>query len=325
LAVPGINEKIVQAVCEAKAKHNFDIQITFDLPPHTEIIEYTNEQYPQLLKTIYDPPPFLFARGNMELLNELCLAVVGTRRASLYGLRTASKISAELAQAGFTIVSGLADGIDAVSHQAALDAFGNTIAVLGCGIDVVYPASNQDLYRCIFDNGLVISEFLPGQEPSKYTFPKRNRIISGLSKGVLFVEGPRKSGAMITVDFALEQGRDVFAVPGNIDNESSAGAHWLIQHGAKLTHCTNDILEEYGMAVEPVAVVKSNAAAENVKSQGLDSESRQIIEALKSGEQNVEILSQVLDIDVAALQARLTVLELKGIVKRVSGKVFGLV
>ncbi|MFA5876196.1 MAG: DNA-processing protein DprA, partial [Candidatus Margulisiibacteriota bacterium] len=261
----------------------------------------------------------------IELLNELCLAVVGTRRASLYGLRTAEKISTELVQAGFTIISGLAEGIDAAAHKAALDAFGNTIAVLGCGIDVVYPSINKDLYQRIFDNGLVISEFLPGQEPSKYTFPKRNRIISGLSKGVLFVEGLRKSGAMITVDFALEQGRDVFAIPGNIDAEHTEGGNWLIQHGAKLTHCTNDILEEYGMVSDAIANDRPLSAVGSKQLQSLDAESQQIIEALRSGEQNIEVLSQVLDVNAAALQARLTILELKGIVRKVSGKVFGLV
>ncbi|MBU0686457.1 MAG: DNA-processing protein DprA [Candidatus Margulisbacteria bacterium] len=324
LSVPGINPKIVAEIIKARETHNFDIQLKIDMPSHTEIIEYTNEKYPQLLKTIYDPPPYLFARGNLDLLDELCFGVVGTRKATSYGLKMAQHISTGLAQAGFTIVSGMAEGVDAEAHRAALAVTGKTIAVLGCGVDIVYPSINQSLYKEIYKHGLIISEFLPASEPTKYTFPKRNRIISGLSKGVLFVEGGKKSGAMITVDYALEQGRDVFAIPGRIDTDAAQGTNWLIQHGAKLVQNANDISEEYGMVCDAHNVCSVNRVKAIIKNYQLDQESERILEALAEGEQNIEILSRLLDMDIRSLQAKLTMLELKGIVKRVSGRVFGL-
>jgi DNA processing protein len=248
---------------------------------------------------------------------------VGTRRPTIYGQKVATKLAQELAVAGFTIVSGLAEGIDAAAHRASLEIGGTTVAVLGCGVDVVYPAINVGLYDEIFAKGLLVSEFLPGTKPTKYSFPKRNRIISGLSKGVLFVEGGRKSGAMITVDYALEQGRDVFAVPGKIDNPQAAGTNWIIQHGAKLVQEVNDILEEYNMAT-PAVEARETSLLEKLNLQQLDEDSRRIVGALIEGEQNIELLSRLLDMDVITLQAKLTQLELKGVVKRRSGKVFGL-
>ena len=320
LAVPEIDPKTAISIITARQEHNFDVQINLDLPSNTEIIEYTHEKYPAALKAIYDPPPYLFARGNLDLLTEQCFAVVGTRRATSYGLNTVTRLSVELAQAGFCIVSGLAEGIDAQAHQSVIENGGNTIAVLGNGIDIVYPAINRSLYTEIAKKGLIITEFLPGTKPTKYSFPKRNRIISGMAKGVLIIEGGRKSGAMITVDYALEQGRDVFALPGRIDVRNAEGPNWLIQHGAKLTLRANDILEEYGM----VTALNGNHQQNNTKHIKLDSESQRIFEALSDGEQNIEILAQLLDINVATLQAKLTLLELKGVVKRVSGRVFGL-
>lgn len=320
LAVPEIDPKTVISIITARQHHNFDVQINMDIPSNAEIIEYTHERYPAALKAIYDPPPYLFARGNLDLLTEPCFAVVGTRRASNYGFKATTQLAADLSQAGFCVVSGLAEGIDAQAHQAVLENGGYTIGILGNGIDIIYPAINRPLYTEMAKKGLIITEFLPGTKPTKYSFPKRNRIISGLSKGVLVIEGGRKSGAMITVDYALEQGRDVFAVPGRIDVKNAEGPNWLIQHGAKLTIKANDILEEYGMAKVPNGNHKSNGA-NHIK---LDPESLRIIEALSDGEQNIEILAQLLDINVATLQAKLTLLELKGVVKRVSGRVFGL-
>ena len=200
--------------------------------------------YPLSLKNIHDPPPLLYIRGDLRPEDSQAIAIVGTRRATAYGLETAGKLAYELAQRGLTIVSGLALGIDAAAHEGALRAGGRTIAVLGSGIDKIAPLTNLALAGRIEQQGAIVSEFPLGLEPERWTFPQRNRIISGLSLGVIVVEGHYDSGAMITAKQALEQGREVFAVPGNIGLDQSAGPHWLIKQGAKLVETVDDVLEE---------------------------------------------------------------------------------
>lgn len=178
-----------------------------------KVININDKLYPEKLRQIYDPPVVLFAKGNIKLLNEKGIAIVGSREASEYGLKQAYHLSFDLAKNGVTVISGLAKGIDAMGHFGALNAKGNTIAVIGSGLDIIYPNENKNLYKKIFDEGLVISEFIVGKKPLPQNFPMRNRIISALSDGVLMVQAKEKSGAMITVDFALEQGKNVYAVP----------------------------------------------------------------------------------------------------------------
>jgi len=203
-----------------------------------------DRSYPSLLRQISTPPPVLYIRGRKELLESCCVAIVGSRAATSYGHRIASALAHDLAGRGVAVVSGLALGIDTCAHAGALSASGATIAVLGCGLDVVYPQQNRRLYEQIQHGGLLVTEYPLGTRPEGFRFPARNRIIAGMSYGVVVVEAAKKSGSLITAEFALEEGRDVFAVPGQVDSFKSAGAHWLLQQGAKLVLSSGDILEE---------------------------------------------------------------------------------
>jgi len=213
-----------------------------------ETITILDKEYPKLLKHISHPPFLLYVRGSKELLKSLCFGIVGTRALTDYGRRAAPSITQDIVQGGFTIVSGLAAGIDTLAHKAALDAGGKTIAVLGCGLDdaTIFPPQNIGLARKILETGgTMISEYASGVHGSPFTFPHRNRIISGLSKGVLVVEADVKSGALITAKCAVEQNRDLFCIPGSIYSRTSQGTNFMIQKGAKLVSTGADILEEY--------------------------------------------------------------------------------
>lgn len=212
-------------------------------------VTLADDDYPPMLRQIADPPLALHCRGNRELLRRPSIAVVGSRRASPYAENAAAHVATPLAAAGIVIVSGLALGIDAAAHQAALEAGGTTIAVLGCGIDVVYPPSHQRLFRRIAKEGLLVSELPPGTPPFAMNFPIRNRIISGLTAGTVIVEATSRSGSLITARTALEQGREVFAVPGSVFSAGSEGTHRLIQCGAKLVHEPQDILDELRLGI----------------------------------------------------------------------------
>ena len=209
------------------------------------VIKLTQDDkyYPDKLKQIYDPPKELYCFGDIRLLSEPSIAIVGTRYASSYGRRSAHELSHELSTRGITIISGLAHGVDTFAHEAAYKNVGKTIAVLGSGLDVIYPKESEELYKSIIKSGgLVVSEFPLGTKPEKDNFPRRNRIISGLSDGVVVVEAKKRSGALITADFALEQGKTVFAVPGNIDSPYSEGTNHLIKEGAVPVTSYLDIL-----------------------------------------------------------------------------------
>jgi DNA processing protein len=209
-----------------------------------EVVCPDDTKYPLALKEISDPPAVLYVQGRVELLRSLCLAMVGSRAATSYGKRCSFTLARDLAEAGVTVVSGLALGIDAEAHSGALSVQGATIGVLGCGLDVVYPKYNSVLYDRIRTDGLLVTEYPLGTKPDAFRFPARNRIISGLSRGVVVVEAARKSGSLITAEMALDEGRDVFAVPGQIDSFKSDGTHWLLQQGAKLVQSAKDIRVE---------------------------------------------------------------------------------
>ncbi len=238
-----VRKNVLAGLCDYDALCERAVQLLRRLRSGgAEAICPESPKYPQQLQGIADPPPVLYVQGQMELLSSRCLAMVGSRAATSYGKRSSFTLAKELASAGLTVVSGLASGIDSEAHRGALSVAGGTIAVLGCGLDVVYPRENTALYEEIRRDGLLVTEYPLGTKPDFYRFPARNRIIAGLSEGVLVVEAARKSGSLITVEMALEEGRDVFAVPGQIDSFKSDGTHWLLQQGAQLVQSAEDIL-----------------------------------------------------------------------------------
>jgi len=209
-----------------------------------KIITQDDPEYPVNLKNIFDPPLVLFLRGQILPEDDFSIAIVGTRQATIYGISMARKISSQLGQLGFTVISGGARGIDTAAHQSALMINARTVVVLGCGVDVVYPEENSRLFEEVAHKGALVSEFPMKTPPLRQNFPRRNRIISGLSVGVVVVEAPRRSGALITVTCALEQGREVFCVPGQADSFNMKGSHQLLKQGAKLVEDVDDIIEE---------------------------------------------------------------------------------
>ena len=271
--------------------------------------------YPRLLQEIPLPPPVLYVRGTLAPADEWALAIVGTRRASPYGKQMTERLAGELARQAITVVSGLARGIDTVAHQAALAAGGRTIAVLGCGPDLVYPPENAKLAARIVEQGAVITEFPPGTQPEAGNFPARNRLISGLSLGVLVTEAPETSGALITTRFAAEQGRDIFAVPGNATSRGSVGANRLIQDGAQMVLEVGDILSELNLHLAPQQMELlelREALPENA------SEAR-LLALLDASDEpgHIDDLCRASGLPVAEVSGTLVMLELKGLVRLV--------
>ena len=275
------------------------------------VITLIDEEYPPLLREIIDPPLALHVRGNRELLQRDAIAVVGSRRASPYAINAAKAIAEPLARdAKLVIVSGLARGVDAAAHEAALDANGATIAVLGTGIDIIYPKSHGKLFRRIESEGLIITELAPGTPPLAANFPTRNRIISGLTRGTVIVEATSRSGSLITARTAAEQGREVFAVPGSIFSRGSEGTHRLIQYGAKLVHDVNDVLDE----------MPSYTRIAREKPQLPQSPLREVLEAFSREEAtHVEKAAEKLGRSLPAISESLLQLELGGWVRALPG------
>jgi len=278
----------------------------------------TDKEYPELLKKIPDPPKILYYRGEIKE-KELCFAIVGTRRYSSYGKQITLKIASQLAQVGITIVSGLAPGIDTFAHKAAVEQQKRTIAVLGTGIDEksIYPKENIGLSRKIVENnGCLISEYPPGTKGAKFTFPKRNRIISGLSLGVLVVEAKEKSGALITADYAILQKRKIFAIPGSIYFLNSRGTNNLIKNGAKLVDSANDILQELNLP--------SLESLPQNKLQGENQEENLILSALKEEALHIDKIIEKTKLNAAVVAGTLAVLEIKGTVRQLGGSIYAL-
>ncbi len=301
------------------------------------LITLEDQAYPLRLAEIYDPPLVLFVRGELLEADRYCMAIVGTRRATPYGIRMAEQFGRELAARGITVVSGMAAGIDTAAHRGAIEAGGRTIAVLGTGVDVVYPPQNDELMHKIIANGCVISQFSMGTKPSPGHFPFRNRIISGMSQGALIVEAPIKSGALITARQAAEQGREVFAVPGQIGVLNSQGPHALIRDGAKLVETVEDILVELQLPAEllqaPVAEKLPSAAPskeapappterQRPPTKGTSDVERAILAMVTPDGSCVDEIAAACRISVSEALSSLTLLELKGLVRQFSGKRF---
>ncbi|MCE9614025.1 MAG: DNA-processing protein DprA [Lentisphaerae bacterium] len=287
------------------------------------VLTPVDAEYPAALREIHDPPLALYVQGAFESRDKHALAMVGTRHPSNYGREVAERLSEQLTKAGFTIVSGLAEGVDAVAHRAALQAGGRTVAVLGGALDRLYPPSNAGLARDVAGRGAVISEFAMGREPDRTTFPIRNRVVSGLSMGVVVVEASLKSGAMITARQALEQGRLVFAVPGRIDSERSLGCHSLIRSGAVLVRHVDDILEEFEFLIPRTApVAASTPARERVQ---LSEQEASLVAALGDGEQDVDTLIRLLGLKPAVVSSLLLGLEMKRVIRLRPGRTVELI
>lgn len=284
------------------------------------ILVFTDPGYPQELKSIYNPPPVLYYLGDLAALEGIKVAVVGTRRPTPYGLKVAHILAQGLAEAGIIVVSGLAIGIDAAAHRGALQGKGKTIAVLGSGVDVIYPRENARLYQEISREGLLLSEFPPGTPPERYHFPARNRIISGLARGTVVVEAGEKSGALITADLALEQGRDVFAVPGPITSPQSKGTNNLLKQGAKIVTGVEDILEEY-FPVE-VRVPTLEAVAGNLAGFKLSPIEEKVLAAVASSPLSLEEIGEATGLSTQEINVALTFLELQGLILRLPGGLY---
>jgi DNA processing protein len=270
------------------------------------LVPWSDAAYPAVLSAIVDPPPVLWVRGNLAALSGPAVAVVGSRAASPYGLIVAERLAAELAARGVVVVSGLARGVDAAAHRGALAANGSTLAVLGSGADVIYPAEHESLAGAIEAHGAVVSELPPGTPPQKRFFPLRNRLMSGLSRAVLVVEAGEKSGSLITARCALEQGREVLAVPGNVLSGRNRGGHALLRDGAKIVESSDDILEELGVSASgrPGAPGPEDA----------------VLRSLPAGEScDLDAISERTGLRSARLLPRLFELEMQGLVRRVGG------
>ena len=299
-------------------------------------VAITDPRYPPLLREIYDPPVLLFARGRVELLQSIMLGVVGTRRPTAYGLAVAERLSADLARAGLTITSGMARGIDTAAHKGAIAAEGDTVAVLGCGVDVVYPSENRKLAADLAARQLLISEFPMGATAFPQNFPIRNRIISGMSHGVLVVEGAQYSGSAITAKLAMDQSREVFAVPGNITSKASWGPNLLIKQGAKLVQDWNDVVLELAPEVRRQLIErgKQKLLAENGSATSTGGEasqltgpqatfSRKLLEILKvDSAVHLDDLLEKVESSPSETIAGLFELEMLGLVKQLPGKNF---
>jgi DNA processing protein len=266
--------------------------------------------YPPRLKEIYDYPPVLYVKGGLPAEDEPCLAIVGTRRPTVYGRQVSEEIAADLARSGITIISGLARGIDSVAHRAALDAGGKTIAVFGSGLDIVYPGENAKLAQTIIEHGALVSEYPLGVKPKAENFPLRNRIMSGLSLGILVVEAGQRSGALITAQQAVEQNRDVFAIPGSILSPASQGTNRLIQEGAKLVRNYTDILQELNLTiVVQQAEIKEFSSANEAESA--------ILKQLSAEPNHIDEICRRSGLTMPEVSSTLAMLEVRGIARQV--------
>lgn len=317
LRVASVGPKIADSIIKTRKEIDLDAFLQRCHEEEIDILTLEDRQYPHKLKEIYDPPPVLYYRGSLVENDRQGIAVVGSRKMTSYGARVVKRIVPELVSAGLTIISGLALGIDGLAHQVALEAGGRTLAVLGSGVDQIYPREHTNLYQEIILNGAVISTFPPNTPPEKSNFPARNRIISGLSEGTLVVEAGRQSGALITADQALDQNRQVFAVPGNIFNPQSAGTNQLLQKGAKLVASAADIFDELNININDHHLASFN------QSQLTEHEMR-IVQLLEGDELTSDQLFNKIDLPMSELNALLLELELKGVIISCPGQRFAL-
>ena len=291
------------------------------------LLTWDEPEYPQLLREIYDPPPLLYVKGNAELLNRHSIAIVGTRRPTPYGNQMAERLGRDLADRGLVIVSGLARGIDSSAHKGALSSSrGSTVGVLGCGIDVIYPKENRKIFAEMEERGAIISEFPMGAFPGPQNFPIRNRVIAGMARGVVVVEGAQYSGSLITARLAMESSREVFAVPGNATQPVSFGPHQLIKQGAKLVTSWEDVIEELPTPVRAELVpvdAASSAERASLAEQGLGPSEKALYALLQmDAARHVDELVETSGLSSSEVLSTLFELEMKGLVQQLPGKQF---
>jgi len=311
LSAVGLRRLAVEQLVSQRSQMDLDAELARVKDEGLHILTWDDEDYPSLLMNIGQPPPVLYIRGDIVPADEFAVAIVGTRKASGYGKGVTRRLASELAENGVTVVSGMALGIDGVAHRAALDAGGRTLAVFGCGLDIIYPQRHRDLAERIVQSGALISDYPLGTAPDGGNFPPRNRIISGLSLGTVVTEAGTKSGALITVGFALEQGRETFAVPGNIQSRTSVGTNALIRRGeAKLVTCVKDILEELNLTMvsqqKEVRAIVPDTPTEEVLLGYVGAEPVHLDEIVRSS-----------GLSTATVSSTLCMMELKGMVRRV--------
>ncbi len=319
--IPGIGPRIAGRIANGPKAAEVDQEFKRAEKENVKIIPFSSDQFPHNLKQIYDPPLVLYVKGNILKSDTLALAIVGARRCSYYGRTQAERFARQLAQVGFCIVSGMARGIDTNVHTGAIKGKGRTIAVLGSGLGSVYPRENKELSEKIASNGAVISELPMSTPPNNRNFPPRNRIISGLSLGVLVIESTLRSGSSITAKWALEHGKEVFAVPGNIDSNYSRGTNKLIKDGAKLVEDINDIVEELGPLAESIHI-DDNVRVEDVRGLTLNSQEKKIFSLLSSTPRDIDEIITKSGLPSSNVASILMILEVKRLVKQLSGKRF---
>ena len=317
--IEGLGERVAGEIQKGPSEKVVKRELSLLEKTGGRIVTLKDDDYPARLKDIYDPPALLYLRGELRRGDELAVAIVGSRKTSAYGREVTEKIGEDLARHGVTVVSGMARGIDSVAHKGALQGGGRTIAVLGCGIDVIYPSENRNLFYQIIERGAILSEFPMGSPPEGGHFPRRNRIISGLSIGVVIVQASAESGSLITAGYALEQGREVFAVPGNVGAEGSRGTNQLIKEGAKLVESSEDILEEIlpqwrregEMAQKGDPAVLSLTEAEKI-----------LYGLLAETPLHIDAIIRESRLDPGRVSSLLLNLELKGLISQWPGKCF---
>ena len=305
-----LEDAAIKSIAVSRPKIDLDEEMNKLAKYDVQVLSYRDEDYPSRLKQIYDYPPIIYIRGKLEPADEWCLAVVGTRRATTYGRQVTEEIVADIARNKITIVSGLARGIDSIAHQTAIEAGGRTIAVCASGLDTIYPAENLNLAKRITENGALVSEYPLGIRPRPDHFPRRNRILSGMSLGVLVTEAGEGSGALITADMALEQNRDVLAIPGSILSPASQGTNRLIQQGAKLVRGCQDILEELNL----------RAVAQQMEFKEITPESdieAAILRKLSHEPAHIDDICTGAGLPVSSVSGTLAMMELKGMVRSV--------
>jgi len=320
--VPGIDKKISDSIVNWQRLVSVEEELRMAKEANLRILTFLDDEYPENLKQVYDPPIILYVRGAFSPEDKHAIAIVGTRRSTLYGRETVARLARHLASAGVTIVSGLARGIDTAAHKGALQARGRTIGVLGSGFNNPYPPENRDLMERIAESGAVISEFPMNAKPDPMNFPIRNRVSSRLSLGVVVGEAPRHSGAMITATHALNQNRSVFAVPGRVDSQTFTGNHRLLKEGAKLVEDAEDVLNEFEYLFPPESLKLEKGRGPRGPIPRLDEKEQKVFNLLSAEEKGIEEIIMQSGLPVKEVSVILLRLEVKRLIRQLPGKKF---